>query len=486
MSSDARNRLLVGQIALDLNLLTQEKLQECLELQAGQTVQRPLGEILLGAGALTRDQWTLIQQEQRRRLSESVPYSKASVEKISFGRILVREGLAPQEVVDQALRAQQDMAERGKPKRLGEILLEIGNLTEEGVVRALWLQGKALRACSSCGIQYNVLAVLADTFPCKLCSSLLDGEPKGVRADESAYTLPAVNPRPTTVRMERPKTSVPDPRPATRPGTRVTLKPAGVSWKAAILGALIGGGVTAGAFLLKPGPPPPKPVVAAAPLPVADPAPPPPPVAAPLARPPVAPVRRLYVDLRSANGPFIGAVGILNAEGNGEGQQEVRGAASAALTFHGLPAGPKRVVFLPRAGAMPAVASIELPENGDARAEFALKPSPILSGVVLDDDRKPVAGARITYTALEFLPPASSGGAGLLFQAAAGPGAPTSCSITRLGTLRLSTLTDTAGRFSLEGLGTVPVSVQLSAGKVVVDCPNLTPGESAILRVPPR
>jgi hypothetical protein len=285
--------------------------------------------------------------------------------------------------------------------------------------------------------------------------------------------------------MDRPKTSVPDPKPATRPGTKVMVKSAGFPWKAAILGALVGGGVTTGAFFLKPGPPPPKPVVVAPP-PAADPAPTPPPVAAPLPKPPVAPVRRLFVDVRSANRPFIGAVGILNAEGNGEGQQEIRGTVAATATFDGLPPGPKRVVFLSRVGAVPAVVPVELPENGDARAEFALKASSILSGVVLDDDRKPVAGARITYTALEFLPPASTGGAGLLFQAAAGPGAPTSCSVTRLGTLRLSTLTDTAGRFSLEGLGTVPVSVQLSAGKVVVDCPNLTPGESAILRVPPR
>jgi len=47
------NRLLVGQIALELSFVTREQLQECIDFQAGQPQPKPIGALLVENGFLT-------------------------------------------------------------------------------------------------------------------------------------------------------------------------------------------------------------------------------------------------------------------------------------------------------------------------------------------------------------------------------------------------------------------------------------------------
>src|SRR5258706_8406818 len=100
----ARNRLLIGQIALELQFLTREQLQECINLQAGQVQPRPIGAVLIEAGFLTGTQLAAVLAEQERRLHESLPYAPAQRGAVAFGRLVVERGLAKEEHVNEALR----------------------------------------------------------------------------------------------------------------------------------------------------------------------------------------------------------------------------------------------------------------------------------------------------------------------------------------------------------------------------------------------
>ncbi len=203
----ARNRLLVGQIALELGFVTKEQLQECIDLQAGQVQPKPLGALLVETGMLNQERLTAIIEEQRRRLDEARPYAPTQVGAVAFGRLVVDRGLVKQEHVNEALRAQQDLADRGTRKRLGELLVGAGHLSADAVPDILKAQGKVLMACTFCGAHFNVLITIAEGYPCRRCGMPLDRKTGSILADETAYLLPAVDPRPRapspdTVRRE--------------------------------------------------------------------------------------------------------------------------------------------------------------------------------------------------------------------------------------------------------------------------------------------
>jgi hypothetical protein len=218
-----RNRLLVGQIALDLQLLDRDQLQQCIDLQAGQVSPKPIGVLLVETGLLTPEKLNLVLEEQKRRLQEELPYRPAQRGAVAFGRLVVDRGFAKQEAVNEALRAQQDLADRGSRKRLGELLVEAGHLSPDAVPEILKAQGKVLMACTFCGVHFNVLSSIAEGYPCRKCGMPLDQKTGIVSADETAYLLPAVDPRPpVTAPVSRPPETpspsggLPSPRDALR------------------------------------------------------------------------------------------------------------------------------------------------------------------------------------------------------------------------------------------------------------------------------
>jgi hypothetical protein len=203
----ARNRLLIGQIAIELGFVTKEQLQECIDLQAGQMQPKPVGTLLVESGFLTGERLTAVIDEQKKRLQEALPYAPTQRGAVAFGRLIVDRGLVKQEYVNQALRAQQDLAERGVRKRLGELLVEAGHLEPESVPEILKSQGKVLMGCTFCGAHFNVLETIAEGYPCRKCGMPLDRKTGTVSADETAYLLPAIDsrprkPSPDTVRRE--------------------------------------------------------------------------------------------------------------------------------------------------------------------------------------------------------------------------------------------------------------------------------------------
>jgi hypothetical protein len=207
-----RNRLLVGQIAIDLELIDPAQLQQCIDLQAGQAAPKPIGLLLVEIGLLTPEKLTLVLEEQKRRLQEELPYAPAQRGAVAFGRLVVERGFATQQAVNEALRAQQDLADRGVRKRLGELLVEAGHLAADAVPEILKEQGKVLMACTFCGAHLNVLSSIAEGYPCRKCGMPLDRKTGIVSADETAYLLPAMDPRPPVKPSESPLPEVPSPQ----------------------------------------------------------------------------------------------------------------------------------------------------------------------------------------------------------------------------------------------------------------------------------
>jgi hypothetical protein len=211
----AANRLLIGQIALERGWLTQEQLRQCLDLQAGQPNPKSVGALLVELRFLTEAQITQLCDEQKRRLAEEMATAPASKDELAFGRLLVKGGHATEAQVNEALRAQQDLAERNVRKRLGELLVETGRVTPDVVRGVLKQQGKALMSCTFCGRHMNVVLAIADRAACTKCGMPLEEKIAGVAAGETAYLLPAVDV--TTLRAVAPPAPVPPPAPAVPP-----------------------------------------------------------------------------------------------------------------------------------------------------------------------------------------------------------------------------------------------------------------------------
>jgi hypothetical protein len=192
----SRNRLLIGQIALDLELVSRDQLRQCVDFQAGQVQPKPIGALLVQNGFLNADQLAKVIEEQERRLQAPLPHSPTAVGAVAFGRLVVERGHAKQEHVNEALRAQQDLADRGIRNRLGELLVQADRLKAEIVPGLLKLQGKTLMACTFCGSHYNVLTTIAEGYPCRQCGMAMSETLGTISAIETAYLLPAIDPRP--------------------------------------------------------------------------------------------------------------------------------------------------------------------------------------------------------------------------------------------------------------------------------------------------
>lgn len=191
-----RNRLLIGQIALELSLVTREQLQECVDYQSGQHTPKPIGALLVENGFLTPEKLTAVLEEQQRRLRETLPHAPTERGAVSFGRLVVEGGHVTIEAVNQALRAQQDFAERGSRRRLGELLVDAEHLKAETVPALLKLQGKTLMACTFCGSHYNVLTSICEAYPCLKCGMPMNETLGTISAIDTAYLLPAMDTRP--------------------------------------------------------------------------------------------------------------------------------------------------------------------------------------------------------------------------------------------------------------------------------------------------
>jgi tetratricopeptide (TPR) repeat protein len=189
---------LVGKLALQKGMISQAQLKECLAEQAalhkaGQ--KRPLGVIMVGKGLMKDEDLLILLEEQKKVLAERSNYTQVAKEDFLFGQILLKQGLATSEQINQALRLQAEAAERGETMvpRLGQILIQMGVTEEKAIQQTLKLQYKTLYECPGCTLKYNLVdADPHKQYRCKKCDAVLVPKPEGsgtVKADESAYGL---------------------------------------------------------------------------------------------------------------------------------------------------------------------------------------------------------------------------------------------------------------------------------------------------------
>ncbi|MBI4577042.1 MAG: hypothetical protein HY722_12340, partial [Planctomycetes bacterium] len=84
------------------------------------------------------------------------PPEKRRAEDNVFGQILMERGVLAKADLDRALREQHEAAQRGAPRRLGQILVARGMATIEQVESALDHQRKRIVICEHCIAQFNV------------------------------------------------------------------------------------------------------------------------------------------------------------------------------------------------------------------------------------------------------------------------------------------------------------------------------------------
>lgn len=293
--------VLFGKIAIQMGVVTQAQMDECISAQAASDPPKPLGEILYQKGYVTFEQLTQILETQRRNLAELEPNTKLKKEDVLFGRVVVREGLSTPAEVNECLRAQAALEQEGKTLQLGEIMVRGGYLTAAQVQRILERQKKKIMACPTCGANFNVVTYdTSKQYTCPKCQVPLVAPPDAnvVRVEktpvqsDSQVLSRAVLTGPLATARPTPRPAVPPPPPV--PAAEEELPP----W-------------TPDVPVKKPTPPPvrvPVPIAKAPPAPKAEELPlwsePPPkptssrpPAGGPVSRPvPPAPVRLSSVD----------------------------------------------------------------------------------------------------------------------------------------------------------------------------------------------
>jgi hypothetical protein len=164
-----RNPHLVGQIAVAEGLLTQQRLDECIQEQVPGAPTRALGEILVQKGYITLEQldWVIAIQRTRFHRISSDP-ARGGL----FGQIALKLDYITAEQLNEVLREQE--VGGGSPPRVGEILLRKKYLTNEQFQEVLHRQQKDVTQCPKCGVYYDVHGRYeGNTFVCSKCNTII-------------------------------------------------------------------------------------------------------------------------------------------------------------------------------------------------------------------------------------------------------------------------------------------------------------------------
>ena len=127
----------LGKYLLDYKFVTEEQLRAALVAQkqaAKQGVAKRLGDILVEQRAISRERLEFAIEEQQKDTDRPVP---------RLGKYLLDYKFITEEQLKNALAAQHQAAERGVSKRLGDILLEQGAITQERLNFAIREQSRS-------------------------------------------------------------------------------------------------------------------------------------------------------------------------------------------------------------------------------------------------------------------------------------------------------------------------------------------------------
>lgn len=120
-SQPATSNRKIGELLVEEGLITVEQLQEVLAAQKKQPVYMPIGEICVDLKLISREQLKTVLSRHKKR--------------IPLGELLTNLGLVSVEQVDECLKEQKKSR-----KKLGELLIQKGFLSENALISALNMQ----------------------------------------------------------------------------------------------------------------------------------------------------------------------------------------------------------------------------------------------------------------------------------------------------------------------------------------------------------
>ena len=171
--NDSRRRRrtdrLFGQIAVELGILTPEKLEEALQVQASAEVPAPLGMVLMDLRLVTREDLQRILDAQRRIVERHQDRAKDQKEDHLFGKVAIKLGFLSQDQLNECLDLQKKEG-TASGLRLGDLMARRGLIGPEQVRQVMEIQAGLAVPCPSCTTVHNVVMFMpGTTFPCRKC-----------------------------------------------------------------------------------------------------------------------------------------------------------------------------------------------------------------------------------------------------------------------------------------------------------------------------
>jgi mannitol/fructose-specific phosphotransferase system IIA component len=141
-----REDILFGEIALNLNAISSEQLNECVEIQEKSSYPQQLGAILVEKGYLTPEKLASILEEQQKNLlkyNDSTPNKQKS---FLFGQMVFTRGFASKPQINECIREQAKNEKLGIFMPLGEILVKKGYMKATEIQEILEQQRQIMNA----------------------------------------------------------------------------------------------------------------------------------------------------------------------------------------------------------------------------------------------------------------------------------------------------------------------------------------------------
>ncbi len=143
-------------------------------MQEQEASKRPLGEILVERGVISRVDLATLLAEQERNLQKRHSTTLVRKQDSLFGKLVVVLGFATAEQANAAIREQARLESLGMRVRLGRVFVQRGVLSLEQVVRVLEHQKKQILYCEQCDSLFNAPRPDGDKlFTCRNCGASL-------------------------------------------------------------------------------------------------------------------------------------------------------------------------------------------------------------------------------------------------------------------------------------------------------------------------
>ncbi|MDP7035531.1 MAG: protein kinase [Planctomycetota bacterium] len=200
----SKEEILLGQIALQEDLISSKALDEALTHQESHPHPPPLGEVFLKLGYLNPEQLQLLLQKQKIHLQNPDPVTGIPRGENIFGQLLLKRGLISPKVLHECVRIQGRLTQSGQPKSLGSILVSRGHLTEDQLDEILLQQKQIVSlVCTPCKKRLQIVSYdPSKIYSCRECQGPLT-RPDPLPATSSPDPLPQENISPHSEEVRR-------------------------------------------------------------------------------------------------------------------------------------------------------------------------------------------------------------------------------------------------------------------------------------------